>query len=373
MGVKLAEYRDCTGCSLCSNVCPADAVRMATGPDGFHYPQIEEERCITCKKCVRACPILSFHKQQVERRIGYAAALLDAKELRQAASGGVATALYRIFLKKGYKVAGVNQKNEYVLTYKKEDILQFQGSKYIETRKKEIYQEILDSLQKKEKVLFIGLPCECAAVKRIAEDKDGLVICSLICHGPTSPGVLENFQKEAGKNVRTIRMRAKDIRHTLVVKTELKNGKIKEQPFYSTDFGKAFERYGRESCYHCQFKSGTSGADLSIGDLWGGEYLNVEFPENDASFIAVHTNKGYDIAELLKQEMEMVLVDYDKAVSYNPMFDTSRKKKCNLVIFQKNFEKYGLHKALRKELGVSWLLEKYKNNMKYTLKRKMRK
>lgn len=372
MEVKLADNKDCTGCSLCSNVCPTDAIHMKPKADGFCYPQVEASRCIRCKACVRACPAISDSSWQPEQRRGFAAVLLNARELHRAASGGAATALYRIFLERGYYVAGVNQRNEYVLTNREEDIFQFQGSKYIETEKKKIYQEILRLLGRKKKVLFIGLPCECAALKKMVAEEEPLILCSLICHGPTSPLVLEKFREEAGRNVQGVVMRAKDVNHVLVVKMISKDGTIKEQPFYANNFGKAFELYGRESCYHCRFKSGTSGADISIGDLWGLRSFGEKLPENSTSFIAVHTNKGLEIVELMKKEMEILPVDFDQAVSYNSMFESSREMKCNRFLFQCNLRERGLSYAIRKELGNSWFLEKTKKNFKYKWKRKIR-
>ena len=48
---------DCCGCSACYSVCPKDAVIMKTGEEGFLYPFVKAETCISCGKCEAVCPI----------------------------------------------------------------------------------------------------------------------------------------------------------------------------------------------------------------------------------------------------------------------------------------------------------------------------
>ncbi|MCS7139854.1 MAG: NADH-quinone oxidoreductase subunit I [Nitrososphaerota archaeon] len=45
----------CTGCGLCSNVCPAFAIVM-TPIDGKVFPRIDLGKCIYCYQCEDACP-----------------------------------------------------------------------------------------------------------------------------------------------------------------------------------------------------------------------------------------------------------------------------------------------------------------------------
>lgn len=48
----------CTGCTVCSYVCPAKAITMQMNDEGFKYPLIDEEKCIECSKCIRFCHTL---------------------------------------------------------------------------------------------------------------------------------------------------------------------------------------------------------------------------------------------------------------------------------------------------------------------------
>ncbi|MCD8070845.1 MAG: 4Fe-4S binding protein [Akkermansiaceae bacterium] len=51
----IAPPPDCTGCGLCANVCPKDAIRMVWSGEGFSVPAVDEEACIRCGLCVRKC------------------------------------------------------------------------------------------------------------------------------------------------------------------------------------------------------------------------------------------------------------------------------------------------------------------------------
>ena len=48
----------CTGCTVCSYVCPKNAITMQMNDEGFSYPIIDEERCVECSKCIKYCHIL---------------------------------------------------------------------------------------------------------------------------------------------------------------------------------------------------------------------------------------------------------------------------------------------------------------------------
>ena len=45
----------CSGCGLCSTVCPANCLDMKTDREGFRYPSCDTEKCIRCGICVKTC------------------------------------------------------------------------------------------------------------------------------------------------------------------------------------------------------------------------------------------------------------------------------------------------------------------------------
>lgn len=45
----------CCGCAACYSVCPTESIQMVADEKGFLYPQIKEETCIRCQKCIKVC------------------------------------------------------------------------------------------------------------------------------------------------------------------------------------------------------------------------------------------------------------------------------------------------------------------------------
>ena len=50
------KSKQCKGCSICSRVCPANAILMKYDKKNELYAEIDYKKCILCKKCVLACP-----------------------------------------------------------------------------------------------------------------------------------------------------------------------------------------------------------------------------------------------------------------------------------------------------------------------------
>ena len=51
----LADKKNCSGCAACSAVCPVNAIEMKEDEEYFYYPVINNEICISCKKCEHIC------------------------------------------------------------------------------------------------------------------------------------------------------------------------------------------------------------------------------------------------------------------------------------------------------------------------------
>ena len=48
--------KKCKGCSICSRVCPSNAIMMKYDKKNELYAEIDYRKCILCNKCVLACP-----------------------------------------------------------------------------------------------------------------------------------------------------------------------------------------------------------------------------------------------------------------------------------------------------------------------------
>lgn len=53
--VLYSRKEDCCGCTACYSVCPQGAISMVEDEEGFLYPVIDEEKCVRCYMCLKAC------------------------------------------------------------------------------------------------------------------------------------------------------------------------------------------------------------------------------------------------------------------------------------------------------------------------------
>lgn len=48
---------DCCGCSACYAICPKNAIKMEEDEEGFEYPKIIRQKCVSCHLCLLVCPL----------------------------------------------------------------------------------------------------------------------------------------------------------------------------------------------------------------------------------------------------------------------------------------------------------------------------
>lgn len=56
-----AKSEECCGCAACLNACPKGAIVMGNDPNGFSYPRITKELCVSCELCRQVCPMTRRH------------------------------------------------------------------------------------------------------------------------------------------------------------------------------------------------------------------------------------------------------------------------------------------------------------------------
>ncbi len=356
----------CCGCSACSLACPLSLIRMTAGTEGFLYPQIEnQDACIQCGKCEKLCPVINveaiqipFHNQQT-----YAAFVRDAADLQKSASGGVASSVSRKIIAEGGVVFGVAYSTDFTRAeYKKAETLAeleaFRSSKYIQAEKGRIYSEVKKTLASGRRTLFIGLPCEVAGLKSfLRKEYDNLTTAELICHGPTSPKVAEEFvhalEKKYRSRVVSINVRyKKDGKWTPpFLRAEFTDGREYLEPFYATDYGRAFGIFSRPSCYSCTYKGDKRVADITIGDYWGCTDADSFYNPAGVSVIFVHTEKGAALLEGVR-DLKLTKTEFEHASRANPMLFRSKEKSPQRGVFAQVFAEKGLAAACRRSQTV---------------------
>ena len=75
-----------------------------------------------------------------------------------------------------------------------EDLPLLQGSKYVQSNPEDAYKKARDFLEEGIEVLFTGTPCQIAALYSFLNKRyENLITMDFICHGVSSPKVLELY------------------------------------------------------------------------------------------------------------------------------------------------------------------------------------
>lgn len=49
--ILLNEKKECCGCGVCAESCPARCIRMEEDAEGFLYPAVQADACTGCGLC----------------------------------------------------------------------------------------------------------------------------------------------------------------------------------------------------------------------------------------------------------------------------------------------------------------------------------
>lgn len=197
----------------------------------------------------------------------------------------------------------------------------FSGSKYVQSDISWPLKAIPLLLEKGIPVLFSGMPCQVAGLKRVLERKhvrmDSLLTVDLICHGTPRRDVWMAF-------LRLLRARYGDIRE-LHFRHKAGNSKRYGKLFIRLADGRSINRppelgtwmrwfYANCSlcrgCFSCPFRGNPASrpADLTIGDFWGiSEFLPSFRGIGDVSLVLSHTPRGDGVMDAISRSGNILL------------------------------------------------------------------
>ena len=303
--VKLAAHDACTGCGACAFKCPKQCISMKEDAIGQIYPVIDSTKCVECHSCEKVCPILngpaSFPSEKA-----YAAWSNDEEERRTSASGGIAIEMYKYAVSNDWLVVGAVQNEDFSVSHKMvssfEKLAAFKNSKYVFSDAYAVFSEIRYALKDNKKVLFIGLPCQVAALRKLFRDNENLLLVEVVCHGTTPFSYLkQHIDMLSGKYGKTAtRMSFRDpYTYTYTYTFTLYDGegklfyakRTKDGDTYQFGYHRAVSY--RENCYHCRFAKPERNADITIADYHGlGLSSPCIFSARKVSLILENTFKG---------------------------------------------------------------------------------
>lgn len=312
----VCEKDKCVGCMACIDICGKKAIQIEDTWNAYNAV-IDEQRCVNCGQCQRVCqncnPVTPM--KSIQWYQGWA----TQEDVRKSASsGGVASALSQSFLQNGGVVCSCTfEKGEFVFRTidNVADVHRFTGSKYVKSNPVGCYSELKRRLLKKQKVLFIGLPCQVAALKQyVGEDlREQLYTVDLICHGTPSPKVLQQFLNQHGyelEQMSDLQFRKKDFFALLQNQKELIGPKVRDA--YTISFLNSI--CYTENCYSCAYARPERVSDISLGDSWGST-LSVEEQKKGISLILCQTEKGVDL--ISHANLHLQDVDIENAIARN--------------------------------------------------------
>lgn len=227
-------HRACTGCSACINVCPAEAITMQEDENGFLCPGINKLECVNCGLCEQVC-VCERNVESFFHQPGTCYAVWAKDELRaNSSSGGVFSELAMAVLSVGGYVCGAafteKQEVHHIIIHDQKDIFRLQKSKYVQSYVDYIYKDIKELLNKGQRVLFAGTPCQVLGLKAFLNQEYSNLICiDILCHGVPSQREFQRYLAEewSDQNIKAINFRDKCIGWTYNLQLSVEGDKGK--------------------------------------------------------------------------------------------------------------------------------------------------
>ena len=143
------SWEKCSGCCLCQNVCPVDAIKMEENFQGFIHPVIDCDKCINCGNCLKKCPVHEpVYKNTNEPECR---AIWAKDEIRlSAASGGMFSAFAKVLLNRGGVICGAafdeNYSVKHIIAEDMSGLEKIRSSKYVQSEAGMVYKQVKEFL-----------------------------------------------------------------------------------------------------------------------------------------------------------------------------------------------------------------------------------
>lgn len=327
----LEQKKDCTGCGACMTVCPVQCIAMEEDEEGFLYP-VSDQSCISCGKCEAACRRRMASDGSRSQR-AYAAVSRDREIWRRSSSGGAFSEICKAFAVEG-EIAAAGAawdgfRVHHVFVEGIENIAVLCKSKYMESFTGDTFFKCNEYLEKGQRVVFCGTPCQVAGLKAtLWKDYKNLLTIDLICHGAGSPKVFQScikaLEQQFGEEICAYEFRAKERVYAMdyITAVTFRSGK---RYLFNDQYTQLFlqQKCLRPSCgEHCKYRTQDRQGDFTIADFKG---LDKVFPactgtKVNYSSIVVNSAKGMELLPELRKSMKVMECSIDDIKKYNPLF-----------------------------------------------------
>lgn len=374
---KFSE-NNCNGCQMCKDVCARNAISYQVNKQGFWFPKVDYSKCIKCGLCVKKCPNNTKVFNEKTKPLVKAVWSVDDEVRMDSTSGGLFYELARDILlnKKGY-VVGCIYDDDYkgahqVIIDSIDELKPLMVSKYVESNAEGIYVKTTEALKTGKIVLFVGAPCQCAALySYLGKDYDNLFVVDFLCRGANSPKAHRKYVEYLEKkyNSKIVSLRSKDKRNgweRFGQSAIFENGKEYFLPHEEDLRVVAYHRGNlmvRESCLDCKFKNLPRYSDITLGDFWGIKPEEVRDIDKGISLCFINSDKGKFLMEEISNRVESIDKTLDDAKRGNPAIYCSASSSKNRNVFLNSLD----------DMQFDKLVNKYKDKSPSLVRRGLRK
>lgn len=330
MAINIVKKNDCMGCYACYNICPTKCISMETDEEGFWYPKVDTSKCVECGACQRVCPIINGIEKTKNKVQAFGVINNESFVRENSSSGGIFSLIAETVLQKEGVVFGAAFDENYLVSHQEirtlDELWKIRGSKYLQSRIGDTYEQAKKLLEAGTLVLFSGTPCQIEGLRRyLRKEYTNLIAIDIACHGVPSPKIWETYLKErieeSGSKVKSVMFRCKETgwKH-YSVRICFENGKEYCNIFESDPYMLSFLlNYSlRPSCGTCHFKGIHRASDITLADFWGIENILPEFDDDKGtSLVLVHSLKGRECLEEIKERIRIEDVDINQAILEN--------------------------------------------------------
>lgn len=344
--MNISTVKHCVGCMACADRCPRSCINICKDALGHCYPTVNTAQCIDCGACLKVCPAENPPLLNEPQKV-VAAWRTNEKLREQSSSGGIASALAEEIIEHGGIVYGCAFVPPFSFRHirctKKEELYTLRGSKYVQSDTSGIFRQIHNDLKEEREVLFIGTPCQAAAVRNYFPNHTHLFIVDLICHGVPSQQLL---RESLPNNFTSLQVDKVEFRANTKFHFVAKSGisTVYSRPLNKDLYLKGFftALYYRDSCYSCHFARTARAGDLTIGDFWGVKLPELKNEENKGiSLCLVNTEFGKNLLKRISKSIKQVERPLAEAVAGNSQLSHPMPRSFRARLFQWVYPKFG--------------------------------
>lgn len=349
--INITDKHFCCGCSACVQSCPKQCITLSEDREGFQYPVVDTSACIDCKLCEKVCPYLKKAEERKPLKIE-AAYNSDIQTRLNSSSGGLFFLLAEYIIKNGGVVFGARFDDNWNVIHDYTDCVDhlpaFRGSKYVQSRIGNAYQDVKRFLDYGRLVLFTGTPCQVMALKNfLRKNYDNLYTVDIVCHGVPSPRVWRDYLDYLNpekKVIISVNMRDKSRSWSRYsYKIESDKGMLYDDYAANSEYLRMYISgfSVRPSCFNCPAKGGRSHSDITLADAWGIKQVYPDCnDEKGTSAVCINFEAGKALYDSITKNSQPFPLDV--FYTENPSFDTSAKEPELRGTFWKQYEKEGI-------------------------------